>query len=175
MRKILRFTKLGIFIVFAVLVAIFNHHLLHYLRYLVPSLLMLYGLDSVLTSIVKEKKECYKDLWFSYGIGEMMIGITLISSTDDFAIICVVWGVWSIVREMIEIHEILSGEVKGIPAVISGIESIVAITFSIMLIITPGEHHAHTHLYLLIAELLVTGLIPVLEAIFPHKKEEKND
>lgn len=175
MIKILRFAKLGIFIVFAVLVAIFNHHLLHYLRYLVPSLLMLYGLDSVLTSIVKEKKECYKDLWFAYGIGEMIIGITLISSNDNFVIICVVWGVWSIVREMIEIHEILSGEVKGIPALISGIESIVAITFSIMLIITPGEHHAHTHLYLLIAELLITGLIPVLEAIFPHKKEKKND
>ena len=104
-----------------------------------------------------------------------MIGITLISSTDDFEIICVVWGVWSIVREMIEIHEILSGEVKGIPALTSGIESIVAITFSIMLIITPGEHHAHTHLYLLIAELMITGLIPALEAIFPHKKEKKND
>lgn len=175
MIKILRFAKLGIFVVFAVLVAIFNAHLLHYLRYLVPSLLMLYGLDSLLTSIVKEKKECYKDLWFAYGIGEMMIGITLISSTDDFEIICVVWGVWSIVREMIEIHEILSGEVKGIPALISGIESIVAITFSIMLIITPGEHHAHTHLYLLIAELMITGLIPALEAIFPHKKEKKND
>ena len=173
MKKVARYSKLVIFIAFAVLIGVFNQTLLENLRYLVPSLLMMYGVDSVVSAVVTEKKKCYKNLWFSYGIGEIIIGVTMICSICDFAIVCVVWGVWSIFREVIEIHEILSGEVKGVPAIISGIESIVAITFSVLLIITPVEHHAHTHIFLLIAELLVTGLIPVIDDIILVRKKHR--
>lgn len=173
MKKVARYSKLAIFIVFAVLIGVYNHTLLENLRYLVPSLLMGYGLDSIVSATINEKKNCYKNLWFSYGIGEIIIGVTLISIEPTFEVVCVVWGVWSIFREVIEIYEILSGEVKGVPALISGIESIVAITFSVLLIITPIEEHAHTHIYLLIAELLVTGFIPVIDDIILTRKKHR--
>ncbi len=173
MKKVARYSKLVIFIAFAVLVGVFNQTLLENLRYLVPSLLMAYGLDSIISAIINEKKNFYKNLWFSYGIGEIIVGVTMISIEPTFEVVCVVWGVWSIFREVIEIHEILSGEVKGVPALISGIESIVAITFSVLLIVTPVKHHAHTHIYLLIVELIVTGLIPVIDDIILIRKKHR--
>ena len=171
MVKIYRYIKLITFVAFAILVGVFHNTLVENLRYLISSLMMLYGLENVIIWIYKERKDFYKRIWTAFGLAEFLIGLTMIITIDDFVIICVIWGVWSILREAIELHGIANGELKGIPAVISGVESIVAIIFSIVLIIDPVLEHAHTHMYLLIAELIVTGIVPALEEFF--NKEHK--
>ena len=93
---------------------------------------------------------------------------------EDFTSVCIIWAVWSISRESFEIYEITSGIVRGPAAVISGIESIIAIIFSVMLLINPTEHHAKIHIYLLIVEFLVTAFSPVVSELVYNFKNKKS-
>ena len=43
-----------------------------------------------------------------------------------------------------------------------------------MLILEPGEHHAMIHLYLLLAELVLTPLVPLLDEIFEERKQKRD-
>ena len=58
-------------------------------------------------------------------------------------------------------------------AIINVIESIVLIVFSILLIFSPTEHHAHVHIILLGIELMLEVIFPVLDEIF-YKMFNKN-
>ena len=80
------------------------------------------------------------------------------------------YSTWSIIRESYEIKELVT-EIKSVTlTIISGIESIAVIVFSIMLIAEPGEHHALIHIYLLLFELILTPLVPLLDEIIEQKK-----
>ena len=57
----------------------------------------------------------------------------------------------------------------------AGVESLVIIVFSVMLIFEPTEHHAMIHLYLLLAELIVAPLTPLVdESITKYKLKKAN-
>lgn len=170
--KIYHYFKLVVFIAFAVLVFVLREELLMNLQYLVGSLMLLYGLENVILISIKERIQARKSIWFIFGYSEVLLGLVTLIAIRNYVAVCVIWGVWSILRESLEIYEITSGEIKGIPALISGIESAVAIVFSVLLIITPGEHHAKTHIYLLIVELIVTSFIPVLKELINRKRNE---
>ena len=161
--KIYCYTKLVIFIAFSVLIFIYAHELLEYLQFFIGSLMVAFGLEDIIIHLVVHKKEAFKEIKFLHGFMEVILGITMMAAISDFVVICVIWAVWSIVREMFEINEILCGKIKGSIAVVSFVESIVVFVFSFMLIITPTEHHAFTHIYLLIAELIVTAFSPVFD------------
>ncbi len=170
--KIYHYFKLVVFIAFAVLVFVLREELLMNLQYLVGSLMLLYGLENVILISIKERTQARKSIWFIFGYSEVLLGLVTLIAIRNYVAVCVMWGVWSILRESLEIYEITSGEIKGIPAIISGIESAVAIVFSVLLIITPGEHHAKTHIYLLIVELIITSFIPVLKELLNRKRNE---
>ena len=170
--KIYHYFKLVVFIAFAVLVFVLREELLMNLQYLVGSLMLLYGLENVILISIKERTQARKSIWFIFGYSEVLLGLVTLIAIGNYVAVCVMWGVWSILRESLEIYEITSGEIKGIPAIISGIESAVAIVFSVLLIITPGEHHAKTHIYLLIVELIITSFIPVLKELLNRKRNE---
>ena len=163
--KIYRYIKLVLFIAFSVLIFVYAEHLLHNLKYLIGSLMMAFGLEDVIVNLILEKKHAIKEVKFLYGFLEVILGILMLALIDDFVAICIIWSMWSIMREMFEIHEITNQKIKGPIAIVSLIESIVVFVFSFMLIITPTEHHAHTHIYLLIAEFLVTGFSPVFDEL----------
>lgn len=170
--KIYHYFKLVVFIAFAVLVFVLREELLMNLQYLVGSLMLLYGLENVILISIKERIQARKSIWFIFGYSEVLLGLVTLIAIRNYVAVCVMWGVWSILRESLEIYEITSEEIKGIPALISGIESAVAIVFSVLLIITPGEHHAKTHIYLLIVELIITSFIPVLKELINRKRNE---
>ena len=86
---------------------------------------------------------------------------------------CVIWATWSIVRESFEIKELVTEIKSWTLTIISGIESIAVIVFSVMLILEPGEHHAMIHMYLLLFELILTPLIPLLDEILLERKAKK--
>ena len=60
-------------------------------------------------------------------------------------------------------------------AIVSGLESVAVIVLSVMLMIEPGEHHAMIHSYLLVAELILSGLIPVLNHRLKPEKEGREE
>lgn len=173
--KAYKFIKLAIFIAFSVLLLVFKNDLVADLNYFVGSLVLAFGLESTIVISIVSKKQAIKSIKFSFSIFEMILGLTILTAVKNFEFVCVMWAVWSILRQSIDIHEVLSGEVKGVLAVLLFVQSVVSIVFSILLIITPTEHHAVSHIYLLIAELLVIALPPVVDEIRNDMKIRKQE
>lgn len=166
-----------IFTILAVLVFIFRETLVeeNVLKIAIGSLMILYGVEEILFEILEDgKKFIHKSKTF-LGLIELGFGIILLASPIAYEHVCIIWATWSIIRESYEIREIVT-ELKAIvPCIISGLESVAVIVFSVMLILEPGEHHALIHMYLLVVELVLSPLIVLLDEIIQAHKEKKND
>lgn len=172
--KVYNYIKLVLFIAFSVLIIVYKDSLVVNLKYLVSSLLIAFGIENILLLSILKKKECLKESKFAFGFIQLLLGLVVLFGVENFSNVCVIWAVWSISRESYEIYEITSGEVKGMRAFISGIESVVAIIFSVLLLINPTEHHAGIHIYLLIAEFIITASSPVVSELVYNFKNKKS-
>lgn len=173
--KIYNFIKLAIFVAFSVLLIIFRNELVNDLHYFIGSLVFAYGLESSIVLAVVAKKNCIRSMKFAFALFEMVVGLTILFAVRYFTHVCVMWAVWSMLRQSLDIHEVLKGEVKGAVAVVYIVQSVVSVVFSIMLILNPTHHHAVTHIYLLIAELLVISLPPVIDEILQMSNKKRKD
>lgn len=178
--KIWRPIKAVLWAVAAVLILVFREEVVVLLNDLVGGTMIAYGLETVVLHLVK-KKSFKKENRFFWGLIEILIGITLIFLIDlgdpegiPYATVCVVWAVWSMLREALEIEEGIREILHHEPALLSLIESLVAIVFSVLLLLQPGEHHAMTHVILLFIELLTTGvLFPYIHVLVHHLKAKR--
>ena len=167
------FIKLIIYVALAVCVFIFREYLIENLKWFIGSLMLMYGIEEILFEIVfKDKHFWHKDKIY-LGFIEIVFGIVLLCSPLNVEVTCVIWATWSIVRESFEIKELVTEIKSWTLTIISGIESIAVIVFSVMLILEPGEHHAMIHMYLLLFELVLTPLIPLLDEILLERKAKK--
>lgn len=164
--------KLGVFTILAILVFIFREPLVENLKYFIGGLMLLYGLEEILFEILYSRHHIlHQDKLYLGGI-ELLLGVVMLSVPMSYESVCIIWATWSILREAYEIKEVFS-EIKCLaPKILSATESVVVIVFSILLIIEPGEHHAMIHLYLLLAELIVSPLTPLLDEILAKRKEK---
>lgn len=167
--------KLGVYIVLAVLVFIFRETLVEYLKYFIGGLMVLYALEEILFIILHHIHHILHQDKVYLGFIELVLGIVLLCVNVSYESVCIIWATWSILRESYEIKEVFCEIHHIAPKIVSGVESIVVIVFSIMLIIEPGEHHALIHLYLLLAELVIAPLTPLLDELLMRKKEKKAD
>lgn len=164
--------RLLFFVALAVLVGIFATHLAEYLKYLVGSLMVLYGLEGFILPMAKDIKKTFEETTFFLGTVNLILGIVVLTAVEEYATICVIWACWTIVREAFEFYEMAEKFKKyRYPMVVSFIESVVEIVFSIMLILHPHKDHALIHVYLLIAEFAVSGLSPCLLFLFIKRKK----
>lgn len=170
--KILRISRLICFTAGAVLILIFKNFFVENLRWFIGGLVVLYGAIGILGAAlekscpIRERQEIY------FNSVEILIGLIILIFVKEYSAVCIIWAVWSILRESIEIKEIVDGELHLFLAIVSGIESVAVIVLSVMLITEPGRHHALIHTYLLCIELLLTSSIPVLNhCVFKKKKE----
>lgn len=173
--KVYNFIKLLIFVAFSALLIVFRNELVENLNYFIGSLVFAYGLETSLMLLITTKKNCVKSIKFSFALFEMILGLTILFAVTNFEYVCVMWAVWSLLRQSLDIHEVLKREVKGAVAVVYLIQSVVSIVFSILLILTPTKHHAINHIYLLIAELLVISLPPVIDEILLRIKKKRQN
>ena len=171
--------KLAIFVVLAVLVFIFREQLVEHLKYFIGGLILLYGVEEILFEVIFHGKNFWKCEKTYLGLVELILGITLfffpLEATVEEVVkmTCVIWAAWSIIREAFEIRELIV-EIKSVVlTIISGIESVAAIVLSVMLLLEPGEHHAMIHLYLLLAELVLTPLVPLLDEVIEERKNKR--
>ena len=164
--------KLGVYAILAILVFIFREGLVENLRYFIGGLMLLYGLEETWYEIFYSKKHFFHREKMYLGFIETLLGIVVLVTPISYESVCIIWATWSILRESYEIKEVL-GEVKHLaPKIASGLESIVIIIFSIMLIAEPTEHHAMIHMYLLLVELIFSPLIPLVDELLDNKKQE---
>ena len=165
--------KLAIYAVLAVLVFIFREPLVENLKYFIGGLMLLYGLEEILFEILYSRNHILHQGKLYLGFIELLLGVVMLSVSMSYESVCIIWATWSILREAYEIKEIFS-EIKClVPKIISGTESLVVIVFSVLLIMEPGEHHAMIHLYLLLAELIISPLTPLLDELIAKKKDKK--
>ncbi|MBQ7249942.1 MAG: hypothetical protein IJS37_01135, partial [Bacilli bacterium] len=112
------------------------------------------------------------DLTIGIGV-EFIFGIVLIAAPLPFDHVCVIWATWSIIRESYEIKEIVTDFKTVTPRVLSGVESIIVIVFSVLLILNPMEHHAAIHMGLLVAELILSPLVVLIDEFLLSRKVKR--
>ena len=174
------FVKLGVFVALAICVFIFRETLIEHIKFFIGGLMLLYGIEEILFEVLFHGKNFWKCEKTYLGFVELILGTTLFfypleaEPTEVIKMTCVIWASWSIIREAFEIRELVV-EIKSVTlTIISGIESIAVIVLSVMLILEPGEHHAMIHLYLLLAELILTPLVPLLDEIIEERKLKRD-
>ena len=169
--KAFRLSRLICFVVGAVLLLVFNEFFLHNLRWFIGGLIVLYGSLGVLALLLAKVKPIYEGQGFLFFSVEILLGLITLCFIKEYATVCVIWAVWSIIRESIELEEIVARELHPVLALISGLESVAVVVLSVMLMIEPGEHHAMIHSYLLVVELILASLIPIINhRLMPEKK-----
>ena len=176
--KIYLIIKSVILIALAVLIGVFSHHLLeHYLQYLVGGVMILFGIEGIFLPFALKGRGVFKEYQFYLGHVDLLLGLLVFIQISDISQICIVWGTWTIVRESFELYENAHKMMHGFPAVLSLALSIIEIVFSILLILFASEphHHALTHIYLLVPELILYGLSPLMFEIYLSyiKKKKK--
>ena len=169
-----------------VLVIVFAHEVaeIEILRYAIGGLMMLYGVEEIVLTVFKNKKH-YSIHTLYWNIIEIVIGLTLVVfvETGDievtYAVVCVAWAIWSILRETRELVEVAE-ELKHnklvacrVVAIVNLVESLTVIALSLTMLIEPGEHHALIHLYLLAVELFTKALFPIINHIAERKAASK--
>ena len=162
--------KLIVCAILAVLVFVFREVLIENLKYFIGGLMIAYSVEEVFFIVLHHRPHFLHEDKTYLGLIELILGVVLLCVNISFEAVCVIWATWSILRESYEIKEIACELHHIVPKILSGVESIVVIVFSIMLIIEPGEHHALIHLYLLLAELIITPLTPLLDELLTKKK-----
>lgn len=166
--------RLLFFVSLAVLVGVFAIPLAENLKYLVGSLMILYGLEGFLLPIIRNPRKIFHEASFFSGVINILLGVVVIAAVEEYSTVCIIWACWTIVREGFEFYEMAEKFIEyRYPMVISFIESVVEIVFSIMLILHPHHEHALIHVYLLIAEFAVNGFSPCLFHLFMKKKGTK--
>ena len=166
--NVYKLCKLICFVVMGILVLVFNKAIMNeegaIINGIVGTVIAIYGLEGVIRPLVtKQYKE--KKLEVLNGGINILIAIVMIflleNHPHELRIVCVVWSLWSIMREGQEIIEkgLEDYNEHPITSIVNFGESIVVIIFSVMLICAKDahelEHHAHAHVILLGIELII--------------------
>ena len=175
MMKIYKFIKFFVFIALGVSIFFLKDTYVEHLKFTVGGLITLYGVDGFFLWILEKEK--FEKMHFLFkAVVQLILGICTLILFDQYAVICTIWAVWAIIREADEISEYYELFKEGIPCFLGFIESVVAIVFSITLIMEPGEHHAMIHMYLLIVELFTAVIFPQLRCAYvKYFKKEKEE
>ena len=163
--------KFVVFCLLAIAVLIIREIFVENLKYFIGGLMLLYGIEQLIIDLILNKQGDLKNTNNYLGFINLLLGMTLILANISFEGVCIIWATWSILRECIEVKESVI-EIKNLPiSIISGIESIVIIVFSVILIVNPTEHHALIHTFLLAAELILNPLVFLVDEFYKAKHE----
>ena len=168
MNKIYKLIKLIFFILMGVAILVFNKQIMNeegaIINGLVGTIIAIYGLEGILLPIFTKKIKQEKIEMLNGGVN-VLIAIIMIflleGHTYELRIVCVLWSLWSIMREGVEIFDKGFVGIKNHPitSIVNFAESIVVIVFSVQLIVAKDahelEHHAHAHVILLGIELII--------------------
>lgn len=161
--------RFAIYIILGVSIIFLKDTYVENLGIFIGALITMYGIDCGIQFFLDIEERKPHDL--CKGIIQTILGVCTIILFKDFETVCVIWGVWAVMREADEIAECYELFKEKNPWILSFLESLVAIVLSIMLIMEPVEHHALTHMYLLIVELFFAVSFPHL--VKAHEKYSK--
>ena len=170
--KIHRLIKMCLLITAGVLLFVFSHKLVYeqegvLLNGIVGAVIAMYGIEGVLHPILTKQVKKERLTLMSGIINLFVAGIMIFlleNHPDELHVTCILWSLWSIMRESEEIFEKCFDHWKKHPitSLINLVESIVVIIFSILLIIARNQEelleHTFAHVVLLGVELIIEVL-----------------
>lgn len=164
--------KFVLYMIAGILVLVFNKAIMEYVGVVVGSVVIVFGLDMSIVTFVKRNYSNYYAPIFE-GLTQILLGVILILVRADIVKVCLVWAVWSIIREGKEMSEAVHHIIKKRRGFINLAESVALIFFSFQMILHPTEHHAHTHVYLLGVELMLEVLFPYANILLDRLDEKR--
>ena len=172
----LKLIKTVLYLIAGIGVLVFNESIMAdeatHVGLLVGAVVLLYALDIIVLGI--EKRTLFEEEGGLFtALTNLLLAIILFIVTKDIISVCLVWAVWSILREGKELTECFIRLRHGRPALVSAIESVVVIIFSFTMILTPGEHHAHVHVILLGIELILEVVFPICNHYLDKLMDER--
>ncbi len=174
MPKALRYTKTGLYILSAILIFIFHNNFIDYVAYLVGAVIMAYALEEMIYLIIEKRPGETAE-----ALIQLILSALLFIAHDDIIKICIIWGVWSIIREGREATRAIVNFRKQHLATLNIIESIVVTVLSAYMVLDPSDHHAHLHVIILGIELILEVMFPLLEKVIDmaiqKKKQQHSD
>lgn len=128
-----------------------------YVGILVGAVVCTYAVEELIVSAVK--RTLFDNPYLlSDGIVQLLVGTILFIVSMDIIKVCLVWGVWSILRESKEFAAAIKNIAEKRLGIINAVESVVIIVLSFLLVLEPNEEHARLHVFLLAAELAIVVL-----------------
>ena len=170
--KIHRLVKMCLLITAGILLFVFSHKLVYdqegiLLNGIVGVVIAFYGIEGILYPILTKQVKKERIMLMSGIINLFVAGIMIFllqNHPDELHVTCILWSLWSIMRESEEIFEKCFDHWKKHPitSLINLVESIVVIVFSILLIIARNQEelleHTFAHVVLLGVELIIEVL-----------------
>ena len=155
-----------------ILLFVFSHKLVYdqegiLLNGIVGVVIAFYGIEGILYPILTKQVKKERIMLMSGIINLFVAGIMIFlleNHPDELHVTCILWSLWSIMRESEEIFEKCFDHWKKHPitSLINLVESIVVIVFSILLIIARDQEelleHTFAHVVLLGVELIIEVL-----------------
>ena len=155
-----------------ILLFVFSHKLVYdqegiLLNGIVGVVIAFYGIEGILYPIFTKQVKKERIMLMSGIINLFVAGIMIFlleNHPDELHVTCILWSLWSIMRESEEIFEKCFDHWKKHPitSLINLVESIVVIVFSILLIIARDQEelleHTFAHVVLLGVELIIEVL-----------------
>ena len=156
--------KAVLYLALALFIFIFNDFVMPYVGILVGAIVCLYAVEEF--AFYAFKRELSSDTYHLFdSIAQFLIGAILFIVSEDIIKVCLVWGVWSILRESKELSEGIKKFPTKKTEIITVTESVIVIVLSFLMILEPSESHAHLHLILLGVELVIVVIFYLIEII----------
>lgn len=158
-----KIAKTILYITAGILLLVFNESIMSFVGLTVGSVAIVFGLDITVFSMIN-KKFFGEDALFFGGVTHFLLGVIIFLVSADIKQVCLVWAIWSILREIAEMSKAINEIRERKHRFINLLESLIIIVFCFTMILNPNEEHAHFHVYILGIELL-------LEVAFPWANE----
>lgn len=173
--KIWKKVRFVLYVLVAILIAIFANVLIDHLKYLIGFLIAGCGLEKILVHLLT-RKSFEKHNHFFLGSIEMLLGVVVLLAFDevnDFKKICVIWCLWAILREAYDIEDAVHNLINRDTGILEILESLFVITFFVILLINPSKEKVLTHLYILSIELVCTVAFPYISYVYRKNNPRK--
>lgn len=179
--------KLIVYLIAGCLIMAFSEQVMEYVVILVGAVMTVYAIETIIVSIFK-KTVLHEDNELFEGLILILLAIVLLfTDNSNLEKVCVIWAIWSILRETEEIKECLHDNFHKNPPkftkvfhYIHCVESAIVIVLSLAMLLSPTEKTAHTHIILLGLELILEVAFPLMNTIAEkicrrteHKNAEK--
>ena len=178
--KIHRLVKMCILITAGILLFVFSKKLVYeqegvLLNGIVGVVIAFYGIEGILFPILTKQVKKERIMLMS-GIINLFVAFIMIflleNHPDELHVTCILWSLWSIMRESEEIFEKCFDHWKKHPVTsfINLAESIIVIVFSILLIIARDKEQLLEHTF---AHVILLGVELIIEVIWEYLGERE--